>query len=346
MKISTHPPALRLMLAAIGVVACLACVVCAAPAEPAPAEPVADGDSPAAADPLAELATMEYRPLAPVEAAVRIAGSATLEQVAAFWADGFRQVHPKAVLTIDRTSTESGWQMLVEGKADIALLSRTFTADEIAAAGEREGRRPIVIAVGFDQLTWIVHETNPVAAILSSAETGIIPAGRAAGPPRWGEWTTNAAWGDVPVAVHGSPAGSGTRLYLTRLLGGAAGWPGPITDHDSITDVTEAVATDRGGLGLVGTAAANRPGIRRVPLEIAVDDFGEVAGAERTPDFRPLFIAAAAPAAGEWPAPLREFVAYVLSYPGQLDVAKDALVPLSRGEIHAQKERLGWPVER
>ena len=45
-------------------------------------------------------------------------------------------------------------------------------------------------------------------------------------------------------------------------------------------------------------------------------------------------------------APLREFVAYVLSYPGQLDVAKDALVPLSRGEIHAQKERLGWPVER
>ena len=100
MKISTHSPALRLVLAAIGVVACLACVVCAAPAEPAPAEPVADGNPPAAADPLAELATMEYRPLAPVEAAVRIAGSATLEQVAAFWADGFRQVHPKAVLAI------------------------------------------------------------------------------------------------------------------------------------------------------------------------------------------------------------------------------------------------------
>jgi hypothetical protein len=36
----------------------------------------------------------------------------------------------------------------------------------------------------------------------------------------------------------------------------------------------------------------------------------------------------------------------VLSYPGQLDVAKDGLSPLTRGEIFAQQERLGRPVQR
>lgn len=317
---------------------CLACLTIAAPAdEPVPQAPE---------NPLAELATMEYRPLVLVEGPLRLSGSATLEQAAAFWAEGFGQVHPKAALSLDRTSTDAGWQALLEGKADVALLSRDFTAEEIAAAGEREGRRPVVIAVGFDRLTWIVHESNPVASLVSTADRGIVPAGRTAGAPRWGEWTADAAWADVPVTVHGSPAGSGTRRYLERLLGGTAGWPAAIAPHDSITEVAAAVAADRGGLGLVGTAAAGRAGIRRVPLEIAAGAVGEVAGADRDPDHRPLFIAVAAPAAGEWPPILKEFVAYVLSFPGQVDVAKDALVPLSRGEIHAQKERLGWPVER
>jgi hypothetical protein len=113
--------------------------------------------------------------------------------------------------------------------------------------------------------------------------------------------------------------------------------------------VAEAVAGDRGGLGLVGSAAAGREGVRRVPLDLPPDarpPDDVVPGSERTPDFRPLFVAVIPPAEGEWPAPLKEFVAYVLSFPGQLDVAKDGLAPLSRGEIHAQQERLGQPVQR
>jgi hypothetical protein len=36
----------------------------------------------------------------------------------------------------------------------------------------------------------------------------------------------------------------------------------------------------------------------------------------------------------------------VLSASGQLDAAKDGLLPLTRAEIHAQRELLGWPLER
>jgi hypothetical protein len=109
------------------------------------------------------------------------------------------------------------------------------------------------------------------------------------------------------------------------------------------------VAKDRGGLGLVGAAAAGRAGIRGVPLELPANarpPEDVVPGSERTPDERPLFIALLVPAEGDWPAATREFVAYVLSYPGQLDVAKDGLAPLTRGEIFAQQERLGRPVQR
>ena len=309
-----------------------------------------DERAPATDNPLAELAALEYRPAAPVEGQLRLAGSSTLEQAAAFWAEGFMRVHPAATVTLDRTSTEAGWQALGDGTVEVALLSRPMSAAEITAAA-RDGRRPVVIPVGFDQLVWIVHESNPLTALPWSPTTGILPGprGDTADPPRWGRWLAEADWAEAPLTVHGPGQGSGSRWHLEKLLGGTTGWTGPIKDHDSIAEVAAGVAADRGGLGLVGTAAASRPGIRSVSLELPADarpPDDAVPGSERTPDFRPLFLAVMAPAEGEWPAPLREFVAYVLSYPGQLDVAKDGLAPLTRGEIYAQQERLGQPVER
>jgi phosphate transport system substrate-binding protein len=327
----------RFVLASFCLSTCLLTSASHAEREPDPVAPE---------NPILELATMEYRPVTLIEGPIRLAGSATLEQAAAFWADGFKQVHPKAALSIDRTSTDAGWQALVDGAADVALLSRVISDAEIAAAATKTGRKPVVIAVGFDQLVWIVNEKNPVASLPWNPQTGIVPAGGGRDVPRWSAWTDAADQAGVAVAVHGSEAGSGTRLYLERLVGGEAGWPGTITSHDSLTKVAEAVAADRGGLGLVGTSTAGRPGLRRLPLEIPEGVIGDVPGSERTPDFRPLYVAVMPPADGAWSPPLREFVAYVLSFPGQLDMAKDALVPLSRGELHAQKERLGWPVER
>ena len=312
----------------------------------------ADESPPAPADnPLADLATFEYHPAGPVEGGLRLSGSSTLEQAAAFWAEGFMRVHPAATVTLDRTSTDAGWRALAEGKADVALLSRPVTAEELAAVAAA-GRKAVVIAAAFEPLTWIVHESNPVAALPWSPETGILPGPRPAtgdGPLRWGRWLDEADWADVPLTVHGPGKGSGSRWHLEKLLGGKAGWPGAIADVDSISAVAEVVAKDRGGLGLVGAAAAARAGIRRVPLELppnARPPEDAVPGSERTPDERPLFIAVLVPADGDWPAATREFVAYVLSYPGQLDVAKDGLSPLTRGEIFAQQERLGRPVQR
>lgn len=304
-----------------------------------------------AENPLAELATLEYRPAAPVEGSLTLSGSSTLEQAAAFWAEGFMRVHPAATVTLDRTSTDAGWRDLAEGKADVALLSRPITAEELAAATAK-GRKPIVIATAFEPLTWIVHESNPVTALPWSPETGILPGPRPAageGPPRWGRWLAEADWADAAVTVHGPGKGSGSRWHLEKLLGGKVDWPGIVADADSISAVAESVAKDRGGLGLVGAAAAGRAGIRRVPLELPANarpPEDAVPGSERTPDERPLFIAVMVPAEGDWPAATREFVGYVLSYPGQLDVAKDGLSPLTRGEIFAQQERLGRPVQR
>jgi len=92
---------------------------------------------------------------------------------------------------------------------------------------------------------------------------------------------------------------------------------------------------DRGG-----EAGAGDPDTRVAEVD------EQVRGDVRPASHHPLYAIVAVPADGPWPPVLEEFVSYVLSFSGQLDVAKDGLLPLSRGEIHAQTEALGWTIER
>jgi ABC-type phosphate transport system substrate-binding protein len=340
-------------------------------------------------NPLTELETLRYRPQDAVGGTLRLAGSTTLEHVAAAWAADFMRIHPEATVTIDGGGSEAGWRKLRAGEADVALLSRPLTDDERAAA-ERElpDRRVVAIAVGFDPLVWIVHADNPITALPWSPEFGILrtrserepsaeasgadnipdadkaPAGAARADDaaeqapatrvaaRWVELDVETTWPDdwnaVAIQPHATDLDSGTRWHLDRLATGTVACPMEVRPHPTTADVAAAVAADRGGLGLVSGRTA-WSGVRAVPLEIAADAVplaDAVSGSRRPPNLRPLFVVVTLPKEGAEPAALREFLAYVLSYSGQLDVAKDGLLPLSRAELHAQRELLGWSVER
>lgn len=325
-------------------------------ADPAPAPAVAE--SPAApVNPLTELESLRYQPAEPVSGTLRLAGSTTLEHAAASWADDFTRLHPDASVALEGGGSENGWRKLLTGEADVALVSRPLTAEELAAAEqELPERRIVAVAVGYDALVWIVHTDNPIPALPWSPECGVLKAASATASPgvasRWAEldgtleWP--ADWESVAIQPHATGLDSGTRWHLDRLATGRAACPLDVQSHPTTADVAAAVAADRGGLGLVSGRTA-WPGVRRVPLEIPADAAplpDAVIGSDRPPNLRPLFIVVALPRDAAPPALLREFLAYVLSYSGQLDVAKDGLLPLSRAELHAQRELLGWSVER
>lgn len=324
-------------------------------------------------NPLTELESLRYRPQDAVGGTLRLVGSTTLEHVAAAWAADFMRIHPEATVMTEGGGSEAGWRKLRAGEADIALLSRPLTDDERAEA-ERDlpDRRVVAIAIGFDALVWIVHADNPIAGLPWSPEFGILrtrsrrersaeapgaddaaeqpPAARVAA--RWVELDVETTWPDdwntIAIQPHATDLDSGTRWHLDRLATGRVACPVEVRPHPTTADVAAAVAADRGGLGLVSGRTA-WSGVRAVPLEITADAVplaDAVSGSRRPPNLRPLFVVVALPKEGAEPAALREFLAYVLSYSGQLDVAKDGLLPLSRAELHAQRELLGWSVER
>jgi ABC-type phosphate transport system substrate-binding protein len=319
-------------------------------------------DAPAAvpvanANPLADLLSMAYHPKDTPAGAIRLAGSSTLQQAAAHWAHGFHRLHPDVECSIESGSSEAGWKSLIEGKADAALLSRPVTDAERAAWEKQSDKRLVVVVAGFERLVWIVHPSNPITELPWSPETGILrPATKdgavtadSLAATHWDRLNGNADWKDVPIRVHGRALGSGTRWHMDRLLTGATSCQLAITEHKTAAELAEAIAADKGGLGLVGDEHAHLPGVKRLPLVMLSNTAplaDTVVGSDRTPDCRPLFLAVAVPKDGSMSPQLREMMEYVLSYSGQLDVAKDGLLPLTRGEIHAQKDLLGWSMAR
>jgi ABC-type phosphate transport system substrate-binding protein len=306
--------------------------------------------APAAVDPLDALEPLGYQPQAIVSGTLRLAGSTTLEQAAAQWAEGFSAVHPAAGLAIAAAGSDAGWQALASGSADVALVSRPLGDAERGAVEGGGNRRLVVVPVAFERLVWIVNADNPVTELRWSPRAGVLSAGAAdAAAITWGRLGAGGVQADVPVRVQATELGSGTRWHLDRLVSGTGSCRLEVREHRTVKSLVEAVAADRGGLGLIGDNDGAWPGIRTLAVA-AADDGTTVAdavpGSARTPDCRPLFIALAVPREGDWPPLVREFVAYVLSYPGQLDVAMDGLQPLNRPELLAQRELLGWPVER
>ena len=341
----------------LSVVASVAAVAQGQGVAPAEAPAVNPVPQPPQANPLADLVTMAYQPKDTGPGTVRLVGSSTLQQVAAHWAYGFHRLHPEVECSIESGSSEAGWKALLEGKTEVALLSRPVTDAEKAAWEKQSGKRLVVVVAAFDRLVWIVHPSNPIADLPWSPETGILrPAATGAAATaealaatHWDRLNGSAEWKDVPIHVHGRALGSGTRWHMDRLLTGSVSCQLAIAEHKTEAELAEAVAADKGGLGLVGDEHAHWPGVKRLPLVIpanAAPLADAVVGSDRTPDCRPLFVAVAVPKEAAMSPPLREFMEYVLSYSGQLDAAKDGLMPLTRGEIHAQKELLGWSVAR
>jgi hypothetical protein len=211
--------------------------------------PVAVADD----NPLLALATLTYQPKDLAKGNLRIAGSEALQQAAAFWCEGLELIHPDMAWGIDTGTSEAGWEKLLAGKADVALVDRPLTDAELAA--------------------W--------AAAQQQAQQQALPARRLA---------------TIAVGFREDREGEAAPAV-------EAGPRAPVTDE-------------------------------------------HVRGDVRPASHHPLYAIVAVPADGPWPPVLEEFVSYVLSFSGQIDVAKDGLLPLSRGEIHAQTEALGWTIER
>lgn len=167
------------------------------------------------------------------------------------------------VVEIDRRGSASGFQSLVEGNAELAMMARAPTAAERDAAwqlGDLASPEQ-EFTVALDGLAIVVNDRNPVRKI-SVAQLRDIAAGRIR------SWS-QLGGEDAPILVHAGPEAGGSREFLQQrvILGGASSG---ITAHARLRQAARAVADDRHAMAIVELATRIPAGTRT----LAVSDGG------------------------------------------------------------------------
>jgi len=278
-----------------------------------------------------------YRPVDKLEGKIVLVGSDTMSQVAALWADSFKQFYPDVDIKVKVKGATNAVPSVMEGEATIGMLSREATPEEIEAFTKKKGYAPKLLVPTLERIGVYVHEDNPVESLTLAQVDAIFSKTLKRGGPHeiktWGEAGLSGEMAAQAISLRGRSATTGSQgFFQTLILQGGEFRSGMTEEKDNMT-LVKAIAKDPTAIGFSGEMY-QIAGIKAVPIAwtegeapYAIDSLADENGTY--PIIRPLqFVIDHAPDS-EIPDAEREFLKYVFSHSGQEDVVKAGFHPIS-----------------
>ncbi len=163
------------------------------------------------------------------------------------------------IVEIDRRGSAAGFQALVDGQAELAMMTRAPTASERnagwqlgdLASPEQE------FTIALDGLAAVVDARNRVRTI-SVAQLRDVAAGRIR---NWSQ----LGGADAPIRVHGGPMRGGSREFLQqRVMDGQP--TAALQEHARLREAARAVKGDPHALAIVELTTRIPAGTRTLPV--------------------------------------------------------------------------------
>lgn len=98
------------------------------------------------------------------ETTLQIEGSTTVGPIMDAFVEAFAKVHPEVKIALQKTGSGPGAAALIDGRCDIATLSRFMKPEEFKKAVDK-GILPASHAIAMDGVCVVVHPSNPVKAL-------------------------------------------------------------------------------------------------------------------------------------------------------------------------------------
>ena len=95
---------------------------------------------------------------------LHIEGSTTVGPIADGFAEVFLKMYPDVDITVNKSGSGTGASALIDGRCDIATMSRFMKEKEFKDAVAK-GVYPVAHAVAMDGVCIIVHPSNPIDAL-------------------------------------------------------------------------------------------------------------------------------------------------------------------------------------
>jgi len=272
---------------------------------------------------------------------VTVAGSDTMKPLTESWAADLRQLYPGIAVKVDSTGSETGLSRLLEGKAQIAAMSRRMTAQEIVEFKREFGYEPTEVSVAIDALAIFVHKDNPIEGLTLPELDAVFSKERRRGLKytlqTWGDLMLDGEWAEAPIHLYGRSTTSGTTTFFREhVLDGSAIKPAMTICAGSASVVVE-LMKDRFGIGF-SSIGYRTSGVRPVPIAAVpgsrfVEPSVESAMNGSYPLRRPLYLYInKAPKVAAQPV-IAEYVKFALSAQGQQTVIAQGYYPLPLPEL-------------
>jgi phosphate transport system substrate-binding protein len=212
-------------------------------------------------------------------------------------------------------------------------------------AATREGRldwsrfRPPfeITPAAIDMLAVFVHKDNPLKQLSLQQVDAIFSKNRNGGLKddirTWGDLGLEGEWKDKPISLYGRNAASGTYGYFKEHALFKGDFKPTVKEQPGSSTVVQAVASDKFGIGYSGIGYGTAD-VRALPLaakkgEPAVAPEPKAAYEGEYPLARFLWLSLGHKPGDQLDPLRREFLRYVLSADGQVDVKKDGYLPVT-----------------
>ena len=272
-----------------------------------------------------------------------VAGSDTMKPLTESWSAKLRQLYPGLSIKLESRGSETGLDALLEGKAQIAAMSRRMTQQEVVEFKREFGYEPTEVPVAVDALAVFVHKDNPIEGLTLAEVDAVFSKERRRGleyPVNvWGDvMLLEEEWTEAPVRLYGRNGNSGTATFFREHVLNGADLKKSMTVGVGSASVVVELMKDRFGIGFSGIGYRTSE-VRPVPLATVkggryVAPTFETAMDGSYPLRRNLYLYINRPPKVAPPAPLAEFVKFALSQRGQKIVLNQGYYPLPTTELN------------
>ncbi len=285
----------------------------------------------------------DYKAVGGVSGSLKSVGSDTMINEMTLWAEGFSKFYPNVRPEIEGKGSTTAPPALIAGTAIFGPMSRPMKGKEIDDFKKQFGYKPTALPTSIDMLAVYVNKDNPIKGLTLQQVDAIFSRTRKGGYAKdiktWGDLGLGGEWAAKPIALYGRNAASGTYGYFKEKALFDGDYKNEVKEQPGSSSVVQGVASDKYAIGYSGIGYKTAD-VRAIPL--AVNAKSELVPPEAAraykgeyPLARLLYVYVNYAPNSQLDPLRREFVRYLYSKQGQLDVVKAGYLPI--GEVLAVK---------
>ncbi|MDR2641524.1 MAG: phosphate ABC transporter substrate-binding protein [Planctomycetaceae bacterium] len=248
---------------------------------------------------------------------IRIEGSTTVGPIVDAFVEAMQQSDSGVRFTVKKTGSGDGAAALIDGRCEIAAMSR-FMKDEEFKKAINAGRKPVPFTICMDGVCFIVHPSNRIRNLTKKQVTDIYT-GKI---KSWKE----LGGADIPVVAISRDTSSGTYEVFHELAVNKSKLGSSVEYTNSNPQMFTRVSTTKGAIGYVGIGFL-QDGVSTVKFENVLPTADSIV-AGTYPLSRPLYLFTDGyPKMG---SPLMKFCNFFLTEEGQDVIKAKGFVPFTK----------------